>query len=215
MKYPKPVLLLLAALLLACPAMAKPVTWHINDSRNVVRFSSDAPVELITGSTNKLQGTVTYDDSFQFDKKHPFAMSFSVDLASIDTGIPLRDEHMRNNFLHTEQFPKATFTVKSVKTKNKPTYRPGEVTQLSATGDFTLHGKTAIKTIPLKITYFPESEITHKRFPAGDMIRIQGTFPVRLAEHGIQRPEAVLVKLAETVYVTVDAFASNASPAKP
>lgn len=116
---------------------------------------------------------------------------------------------MRDNFLHTAQFPKALYNVTQIKTTAKPPFKNGQSIQLSATGNFTVHGKTVRKTVPLKVTYFPESDLTHKRFKSGNMIRIQGTFPVDLAAHGIQRPEALFVKLADTVFVTVDAFATD------
>ncbi len=198
----------LAVLLSAGIAGAESHCFYVGDPsyRDVVKFSSDAPVELIEGSTNKIKGKVCYDEKFTFQNPE---IRFEVDLASIDTGIPLRNQHMRDNFLHTAKYPKATYTVTGIQTTTKPPFKNGQAVQLTATGNFTIHGKTVTKTVPLKVTYFPESDTTRKRFKSGNMIRIQGTFPVELAAHDIDRPEALFVKLADTVYVTVDTFATD------
>lgn len=189
--------------------------FYIDDhsGRDVVKFTSDAPVELIAGTTNKIKGKVCYDNSFAFDQKHPFDIQFEVDLASIDTGIPLRNEHMRDNFLETSKFPKAAFKVTKIKTGSKPSLKRQETVTIHSTGTLSIHGKTTQKKIPLKVTYFPESAITHHRFKKGNMIRIQGTFPVVLEEHAIKRPEMLFQKLAETVFVTIDVFGSDESDA--
>jgi len=195
----------------AFSANAAQKTFQIGDPnhRDHVEFTSDAPVELIKGSTPEIKGKVSFDDQFRFDAKHPFTIAFDVDLASIQTGIPLRDQHMRDNFLEAEKYPKATYKVTKVVLPKKPTLKRVETVTLTATGDFTLHGVTVKKTMPLKVTYFPESVDTKKRFPSGNLIRIQGAFPVNLTAHHIQRPEAVFVKLAETVYISVDAFGTD------
>jgi polyisoprenoid-binding protein YceI len=178
--------------------------------RDQVRFTSDAPLELISGHTGHVNGTVKYDDCFVFDEKHPFEITFNVDLNDLDTDIPLRNEHMRDNFLQTKQYPTATFHVVKVLTSIRPPFQNGQVVNLMVTGDLTVHGKTVRKTLPIKVTYFTESPETRKRIAHGNLIRVQASFPVNLAEHGIQRPEVIFQKLAETVYVNVDAFGTDA-----
>ncbi|MBX2860595.1 MAG: YceI family protein [Vampirovibrio sp.] len=205
------VLTAMAIPLQAIPGWAEQNTFYVGDpsKRDVVSFDSDAPVELIKGTTNKIKGHVTYDKEFKFDTKHPFEIVFDVDLASIDTGIPLRNQHMRDNFLQTAKYPKAVFKARQIKTRSKHPMKSGQVVKLTAIGDLTIHGKTVPKTIPLTVTYFPESAITKKRFKSGNMIRIRANFPVKLAQHNIQRPEALFVKLAEEVIIKVDAFATD------
>jgi len=206
----------LLALLGVQMAWASQHTFVVNDEggRDNVTFTSDAPVELIQGHTNQINGTIKYDDSFHFDAGHPFEIQFKVNLASLDTGIPLRNEHMRDNFLQTAKYPDATFKAVKIVTNAKPPFKTGQVVSITATGPFTLHGVTVSKTIPLKVTYFKESATTHSRFPAGNMIRIQGTFPVSLKAHNIPRPEVVFLKLAENVQVSLDVFGTDKPAAK-
>jgi polyisoprenoid-binding protein YceI len=199
---PRSLSLTLCALVLAFgvpAAFAKPLKFKVEGTRqDLISFNSDAPVEVITGNTNAVQGDLKLDDSFQFDAKHPFNINFTVDLASMDTGIPLRNQHMRDNFLETSQYPKATFVTQRIKFVKKPDLSKAQTVKLEATGDFTVHGVTVQKTIPLTVDYVPGK---NKR---PESIRVRGKFPVALAQHKIKRPEALFVKLAETVFVTVD-----------
>lgn len=184
-------------------AQAKQQCFYVGDGKDQVRFTSDAPVELIEGMTPKISGKVCYDDSFAFDAQHPFDANFQVDLKSLTTGIALRDDHMRDNFLHTQQYPYARFKATGIHTSSKPPFTHGQRVKLNATGRVTIHGKTVTKTVPLKVTYFDKPS---GRFRSGQMIRIQGKFPVVLAQHGIKHPKVLAMKLADTVYVTIDAF---------
>lgn len=198
---------LVAALLLGASlsAQAKPITFKVSDEkqRDVVSFTSDAPIELIVGNTHAIEGTVTIDDSLNLSKK-PLEATFSVDLAQIDTGIPLRNEHMRDNFLQTKQYPKATFVLKSL--ASSAVLKPGQKTKLTAIGDFTLHGKTVKKTVPVWVTYMKKCPATEAKMPGCDLLQISTQFPVAFVkDHGVQRPEIVFQKLADTVDVKVAA----------
>lgn len=188
-------------------ANAKPITFVIGDDkkRDLVSFTSDAPVELIVGNTHAIDGSVTLDDSLDL-KKQPLQAVFNVDLAQIDTGIPLRNEHMRDNFLETKKYPKATFILKTV--QSATVLKPGVKTKLIANGDFTLHGKTVKKTIPVYVTYFKKCPMTEQKMPGCHLLQVNAQFPVAFVkDHGVQRPEIVFQKLADTVEVKVAATA--------
>ncbi|MEB3287906.1 MAG: YceI family protein [Vampirovibrionales bacterium] len=192
---------LIIMLSLSLPAFAQKKTYHIRpDKQNTVKFTSDAPVEVINGTTYDIKGQITYDNAFRFDKQHPFQVSFSVDLNKIDTGIALRNEHMRDNFLESAKYPRAIFKVGTINSSASPPFKAGQVVTINSTGLFTVHGVSVSKAIPVQVTYHPAEK-------PGDVLRIQASFPVNLQAHKIQRPEVVFQKLAETIYVIVDAYA--------
>lgn len=188
-------------------ANAAPITFQVDDtsnkggSRDSVSFTSDAPIELIVGHTGKITGTVTVDDSLDLSKK-PLEATFNVDLASIDTGIELRNEHMRDNFLETKKFPQATFKLKTIK---PVTLQPGQKTKLDAVGTFTLHGATVTKNVPVFVTWFKKCKATETKKPGCDLLQINAEFSVAFADHSIKRPEIVFQKLSDTVIVKVGA----------
>jgi polyisoprenoid-binding protein YceI len=191
---------------LALPLTAKPLTFQVNDEkkRDTVSFTSDAPLELIVGHTNNVSGTVTVDDSLDLSKK-PLDATFDVDLTTIDTGIPLRNEHMRDNFLETPKYPKAVFKLRSLA---KPgVLKPNTKTRIMAVGDFTLHGKTVSKTVPVDVTYYKPCAATKEKRADCDIIQISAQFPVAFKDHSIKRPEVVFQKLSDNVLVKVGATA--------
>lgn len=199
-------LLLLGLFANANSAMAAPRTFQINDEkgRDHVSFTSDAPIELIEGKTSKITGSLTIDDSFDLTK--PVSGKFDVDLASIDTGIPLRNEHMRDNFLETKANPKATFVLKSLIDPPKKLVA-GQKTSLKAIGDFSLHGKTVSKTVPVEVLYMSRCPATETKREGCDIIQVKAVFNVPFKDHAIKRPEIVFQKLADTVIVTASATA--------
>ena len=201
-------LALLLVFILSSITYAKPITFTVSDElgRDNVSFTSDAPIELIVGRTTKINGMIIIDDSLDLKKLSP-SVSFEVDLTSIDTGIPLRNEHMKDNFLETKKYPKAVFKVKQVTYNSQNKLADSIPLKLSAKGDFSVHGVTVAKNIPVKVTYFKESDFTHSKFEHGDVIKIQSTFDIPLDEHKIKRPKVIFQKLADTVTVSIDAYA--------
>lgn len=201
-------LALLGASLASNTAYAAPREFKIDDDkkRDFASFNSDAPLELIEGKTSKITGHLTIDDSLNLTK--PVAATFEVDLASIDTGIELRNEHMRDNFLQTKQFPTAKFVLESI-SKAPSKLEAGKKTSFQAQGSFSLHGKTVKKQVPIEVTYFTKCPATESKRTGCDLIQIKATFPVAFKDHDIKRPEIVFQKLADTVIVTVSATAYN------
>jgi polyisoprenoid-binding protein YceI len=108
---------LFAALFLFQLAAATSVKFLLSarDGRNVIKFISKAPLETIEGKTGQIDGSVEVD----LADAATAAGQFEVDLTTVKTGIDMRDQHMREGYLHTDSFPKATFKIVKV-TKAKP-----------------------------------------------------------------------------------------------
>ncbi|MEM0951126.1 MAG: YceI family protein [Cyanobacteria bacterium P01_H01_bin.74] len=182
-------------------ALAKPMKFIVkpNQNANLVSFNSDAPIEVINGKTNDITGTIKLDDSFNFDSDHPFDISFSVNLNSVDTGISLRNEHMRDNFLETKKYPYATYKATSIELKDKkPDLSKAQTVRLISKGILNVHGVKKERSIPLTVHYQPATDARKAS------VQVTGLFPIELEAHNINRPEALFVKLAEKVNVTVN-----------
>ena len=72
---------------------------------NHIKFISDAPIEEFEGITNNIDGYINLPS---FEELSESKLYFEVDLETLDTGIGLRNRHMRENYLETEMF-KYTF----------------------------------------------------------------------------------------------------------
>lgn len=201
------IVLLMASAVVAQPATTK--TFYVNDlkKRDVVTFTSKAPLETIVGTTADVTGFVAVSLD---DIKGSVKARFEVDLTTIKTGIEMRDSHMRDNFLETGKFPKAVFELTKVDSVSFNKLENQKEVKLSLEGNFTIHGVTKLITIPATITYYAESEQTKGR-AEGDLMRIATDFNLLLGDYGIKRPQMLFMKLDETQKINIDMIASTAA----
>jgi polyisoprenoid-binding protein YceI len=169
--------------------------------KNKVVFMSKAPIEAFEGKTNRLEGTLSVDPAAVGDS---FTVHLEVDLASLDTGIAKRNQHMRENHLETAKYPKAVFDGASVLGPSGAKLEPGKTTTFDVAGTFSLHGVSRRIRIKAAATYTPA---------AGGTIAFETTFPVSLPDYNISRPQFLFMKLAETQTVRVAGVAVAAAAA--
>src|SRR5262249_19863863 len=99
--------LALSAVVLAVACAAHAAVFEVRpgpDSKVV--FVSKAPTETFEGKTNIMRGTLTLDPGAIGDT---ITVHLEVDLASLDTGKKMRNQHMREEHLETDKYPKAIF----------------------------------------------------------------------------------------------------------
>jgi polyisoprenoid-binding protein YceI len=179
-------------------------TFNFEDKygRNHVRFFSTTPLEDITGISNEVKGTVTFDVADIRNMKG----SLNIPVASIKTAIDLRDEHLRSeNWLNAAKFPEITFVIKKV--DNARIVEDNKI-EAKVTGDFTVHGVTKEVVAEATITYLDASEQT-AQFAPGDLLGVQAKFYVALSDFNVENM-IVGQKVAETVEVTANLRGTNA-----
>ena len=163
--------------------------FHVDKSRaNQVKFISDAPIEDFEGITDRIDGYMYYEDD-DFSKNSE--IYFEVDLNSLDTGIGLRNRHMRENYLHTDKYPKTHYTGKIVKSikKSETEY------EVETEGKIYIHGVTKpldVKAIILKI-----DEKTYQ---------IKTQFIVALSDFEIEVPSIMFYKIDENMDLQLDFY---------
>lgn len=177
------------------------------DGKNVVKFVSKAPLETIEGVTNRILGNL------DVDLASPKAATgqFDVDLTTLKTGIDMRDQHLRERFVHTDTFPKATFRVTKITKLEPAALADGQPARVEAQGEMTIHGVTKPVTASGTVTYMKESEETQARLP-GDLIHVDVSIPILLSDYNIERPKMLFMKLSDNVNIAVDVFASTKQP---
>jgi polyisoprenoid-binding protein YceI len=160
-------------------------TWRVGqgDVRVIcpmtIGGSFDAKTTAISGSiTVAANGLPAFDGSL------------AVDLRTLDTGIGLRNEHLRDTYLEvTKQPGYDTATLSAIDLKGlKPVAPEGKG---SFTGSLTLHGvtKTVAGTVEVR--------------PTGEDLRVKASFPVNLLDYSIRRPRYLGVGVKDTVEVEV------------
>lgn len=170
--------------------------------RNQTTFFSTTPVEDINGLGNGVSGSVTFNTNDLKSLKG----KVTVSVASIKTGIELRDEHMRSaGWLNAESYPEISFEIKKVSDVKSLADN-----KLSAkvSGSFTMHGVTKDVVAEATLTYLDENETTKQRAP-GDLLGVQAKFTVKLSDYRVNN-KVVGQKVSENIEIGVNLTGSNA-----
>ncbi|RKH13946.1 YceI family protein [Corallococcus sp. CA047B] len=181
-------------------AAAKSFVFNDPNGRDTVMFVLDAPLEVINGLSNQVKGRVEVKDSKASGR-------FQVPVKSIKTGNETRDGHLQNDrWLDAAKFPDIVFEFKDVALP-APLANAKPVT-VKAKGTFSIHGVTHEEPVEVTATYLQETAETKHR-AAGELLRVRAKFQIPVEAYGIQRTEALLLKVGEKADVTVDAWGST------
>jgi polyisoprenoid-binding protein YceI len=169
-----------------------------DDAKNLVQFTSEATLESVVGHTTRITGFVNLClDSLAATQD----AQFDVDLNSLDTGNGMRNKDMRKDFLETSKFPSASFKLTRFISTDKSTLAPGETVSAKLEGDFTVHGVTKSYEIPVTLTYTNANTLS-----------VIGNWVIKLADHGITRPQLLFMRLAEEQFIYISIHLTDSPP---
>lgn len=182
---------LLAPLALTASASAQSKTFKVDGSGgSSIQFVSDAPLEKFTGKSTSLSGTIDVDPA----KVEKTKAEVKADVASIKTNVALRDEHLAGeNWLDAKKFPQAKFVISKVTGASK--LKENDLTEVSVTGKFTIHGVTKDVTAPAKVRYTPGAKPS---------LRVVASFTIHLEDYKVSIPKIVALKVSPDIVVNVD-----------
>ncbi|QEC53889.1 polyisoprenoid-binding protein YceI [Anseongella ginsenosidimutans] len=135
----KKILSFLAIALLSTSVLFAQSTWQADPAHSKVAFSiTHSGISDVSGLFNSFESTITAAKEDFSDA----VFDLSIEVASIDTEIEKRDNHLRSaDFFDVEKFPKITFKSTGIKKAGKDRYK--------LTGDLTMHGVTKPVTMDL------------------------------------------------------------------
>jgi len=186
--------LLAIAVVTACAPLlfAQSKTYEIRpNAKNVAEFHAEDTYDSFDGKTSDVSGTIVADGA------NPSASSVqvTVNMASLDTGVALRNKEMRERYLETNKFSTASF--KSVSVSAAAPVGPNQPADVNVTGDFTLHGVTKRMTIPVRVVLIPDGRI-----------HATSHFTVKMPDFAINVPHNILVTVDDAVPVRLDLWGS-------
>jgi hypothetical protein len=115
-------------------------------------------------------------------------ISVMVPIASLKTGVGLRDHHMRDKYLQATRYPDVRLDVPWDVVRRPP---PGGVVSADAVGMLHLHGQT--RALPFHYTAQDQ----------GGVIVVAGRFQLDIREFGIQQPHFLGVWVTPVVNAQV------------
>lgn len=146
------------------------------------KFFSSAPLEDIEAHNHQVQSIIDLDKQ---------EVVVSMPIRGFEFEKSLMQEHFNENYMESEQFPKATFqgtftSVKPIALEQDGTY------EVEVKGNLTIHGVT--KPYTTKGIIAVENR----------QVNVTTKFNVRVADHNIEIPKLVFKNIAEVVEVTVE-----------
>ncbi|MDP2702737.1 MAG: YceI family protein [Candidatus Rokubacteria bacterium] len=164
-------------LLAAGAAEAEPARFRIQSEASDVGFKATSRLMDADGKFSRITGEVT------LDPKDPATamITLTIESASIDTGIGMRDKHLRSaDFLDVARFPTMTFESQRVEVVGR---------RATVTGRLTLHGVSREIVVPVDVR-FSESALV-----------ATGEFQLNRRDYGINY-SSFLNPIGNTVHVT-------------
>ena len=146
------------------------------NKESLIKFISDAPIEEFEGITNNIDGYINLPS---FEQLNESQIYFEVDLETLDTGIGLRNRHMRENYLETEKFKYAFFdgVFSSIEEVSENEFN------VEVSGRINIHGIEKLIVIS-GIVLKNENQLT-----------IVTSFEIALTDFGIDVPELMFMKI--------------------
>jgi polyisoprenoid-binding protein YceI len=142
-------------------------------------FISDAQLLEFTGTSTQLAGLINLDKNL---------VDFYLDLNTLDTGIELRNKHMRNRYLETDDHPFAEFTGEIVSSFDP---QISKKQQVKVQGSFKVHGVAHEMTLSGTIN------------PTKEGLQLNASWSILLETFDIERPSIVFYKLANKQKINI------------
>lgn len=174
-------------------------TWKVieRDSLNIAIAESETDVENFTARTSKVKGT------FNFDRDAKTGTgTIIVDGASLDTGVAIRNEHMRSgDWFNFDKAPEIKFEATRVQFMRNNDYR--------ITGNLTMNGvtKSLIAVATIKIT--PANDATRSARIVGDSLALTTKFKVKLSDYKVAHPNIVAGRVNNEIEISLKTIATN------
>jgi polyisoprenoid-binding protein YceI len=134
-------------------------------------------------------------------KEHEKTVKIIVPLRNLETGISLRDKHMKEKYLEVDTYPVTTLEVQRAALKFP---EDGKVVEGDATGTFTLHGVTK----DVKFHYKGACD-------AAGVCDVTGSFDFRFSDHGVVVPSYLGVTVKPETSIVAMFQVKRDPPAAP
>lgn len=182
-------------------------TYTIDPAHSSIAFSvRHMMINNVRGRFTDFTGEIRYDES-DVTKS---AVEFKAKVASINTDVPARDEHLRKaDFFDAEKYPEMSFKSKRIERRGSS----GSNGSYVAIGDFTLRGVTKEIALPFKV-YGAIKD------PRSTRIGIEAATTINRQDYGVSwsRPldgGGLAVANDVAVELMLEATMRAAAPAKP
>lgn len=176
--------LVLAALVLPHAVEAQPLRFRIQPEASEITFRATSRLMNADGHFSRFSGDVVVDPAV-LTTGH---ITLTIDAASVDTGIQMRDNHLRSSdFFDVARFPTVAFESVRIEAAGR---------RATVVGRLTLHGVTREVAVPIDVQITDAALVASGEFivnrgeyaikynsfvnPIGNEVRVAFTFRARV-----------------------------------
>jgi len=127
--------IIIAGMLVSTAIFSQSTNWKVDTNKATIKFITSGPFGEVDGSLAGLKATII------FDPKSPekSSMNVTINPATIETGVSLRNTHLRekDEFFNRTKYPVISFKSKQIRK--------------TATGSYVVSGDLMIKTVVKQI----------------------------------------------------------------
>lgn len=166
---------------------------HFDPAQTQVNFTLGDVLHTVHGTFQLKSGEIRYDSA-----TGKVSGQLVIDATSGNSGSKGRDQRMNKNVLETDRFPEIIFTPDRV----TGALAPGGAAQLQVHGMFTIHGVAHEMTLPVDAQM------------ANGGVTANTSFAVPYVKWGMKNPSTFILRVDETVDITIHAIGHLASPSQ-
>jgi len=160
-----------------------------------VTFISDAPVERVVGASSAVVGYAVLAENPGSADSPLLAGAFRLPVASFETGIPLRNDHLRSaRWMDAEAHPDVHFTLSAFQNAAivKQDDEEGFTTwRGDLVGEMTIKGATRAVVIPARISLIDLGDNRQVR-GGGKKLALRCQYTVNLSDYGVATNEQII-----------------------
>lgn len=171
-------------------------------------FISEAPLEKMIAQCHLLRGWIELDPQ---SLESGIKGELELDVRSCETGSGIRDLLLQEKIWEVKQYPTASLALNKWAKETKGSLNEKMDQPHSVELSLNYQGKTVSLEVPLKLSYFVESDKTRNRLP-GNLLRISCEKTLALSEVGISIPDELKSTLSSKVDVVFDAVGTSKLP---
>lgn len=165
--------------------------WHVDSRQSTLTFVTAKSAAAGTSGIEEVQTFRQVGGSVGDDGK----LTFNVDLASVETNIPLRNDRLKTLLFKVADHPQAVFTG-AIDARRFESLPVGSIADIALDGDLTIAGQTKPITANLRVVKLAPDEL---------LVGTRSPVLVNLKDYGLQDGVEVL----RTV-MNLDVLASSA-----
>ena len=164
----------------------------IPSKKSRVKFEAEITMSSFDAVSKKVYGEVLLDEK----KKEINSATLFIPIASLKTGLSLRDKHMRKKYLDKNNHPNISFVV-----HKKQKYK--------IDGPFVIKGYWKIKgkKVEKEITVIPSALVMEKGIMQS--ISLKSNFSLNITDFSIKQPKYLMVEMSPIIRVKLELYFQN------